>query len=328
MATVLVCPHVLRDDRGGYYRHLAAAGHEIRFPTIEGKQLLEHELAASLGGIDAVLAGSEPYTDAVLSKFPALRVVARCGVGYDTVDIRAASRLGKAVCFTPGANHEAVGEQTFLMLLGLARRVVENHQLVADGKFKRRLMLPLRERTIGIVGLGRIGREVARLAAAFGMKVLASDPYVTPASVPSGLAELVSLDRLLAESDYVTLHTPLTDETRRFINDGTLARMKRGAFLVNTSRGGCVDEPALRRALESGHLAGAALDVFENEPPEGSPLLDAPNALLSPHVAGIDLASMAKMALFAAEAAVDLLAGRWPEERIVNEAEIRQAWGR
>jgi phosphoglycerate dehydrogenase-like enzyme len=283
-------------------------------------------LAGNLRDVEAVVAGSEPYTTKILEAFPQLRVISRVGVGYDSVDVETATRLNMAVATTPGTNHDSVAELTFALLLGIAKRLVESHAMVAAGKFDRRMTRPLRGETLGLVGMGRIGRAVADRGIAFGMRVITHDP-TPPSSMPAGV-ELVSLDDLLRQSDYVSLHAPLTKETRHMIGPATIAKMKPGVVLINTSRGGLVDESALAAALVKGTVAAAGLDVFECEPPVGSPILSAPNVLFTPHVAGIDEEGVRQMSLMACRTIVDLYEGHWPTERIVNAAALGSwRWG-
>jgi len=326
MPTVLICPSVLRNKPGEYSRILEEAEFTVRYPVCEVDQLTEADLLVHLDGAVACLAGSEPYSKTVLDRFPGLRVISRAGVGYDAVDVESASIHRIAVAITPGTNHDGVAEQTMAMILGIAKMVVDNHAMVVSGKFPRRITAPLRGRTLGIVGMGRIGRAVAERALAFGMTVLVHELFPTRAAHDLTDVKFVTLEDLLSHSDIVSLHTPLTDETRRLIRDETIERMKHGVVIINTARGGLVDETALAAALHSGKVSAAALDVFADEPPVGSPLLTAPNTLLSPHIAGIDSESLNQMAIMAAQTIVDLHRGTWPEERIVNARELTRQW--
>lgn len=326
MPTVLVTPPILRDPDDECFQVLRSAGMECRIPQPSDRQLVLSEVLANLDGIDAVLAGPEPYTAEVLDRFPQLRVISRAGVGYDAVDLEAASRVGIPVAITPGTNHDAVAEHAFALLLGMVRRVVPNHQMVVSGDFKRKMMQPLRGLTLGILGLGRIGRAVAERARAFKMNVVAFDPYADAAVAEELGIRLLPLDDVFACSDYLTLHSPLTPETQHLIREETIAKMKDGVMLVNTARGGLIDENALAAALRSGKIASVALDVFEQEPPVGSPMLTAPNTLLSPHVASMDTDAVNQMAVMAAQTIVDLYQGRWPTERLVNHDRLGPSW--
>lgn len=327
MPTVLVCANILFQKEVEYADCLRQAGFDLRWPKLGFRQLIEPELRAELPGVDATIAGSEPYTPAILESFPQLRVIARTGVGSDSIDIAAATRHGVAVAITPGTNHESVAEQAFALLLAVARRVVPNHLEVAGGRFERPIPRPLRGKTLGLFGLGRAGGAMAVRAHAFGMTVVAADPYAS--AIPAELAacvRLVTLDELLATSDAISLHAPLTEETRSVINATTIARMKPGVWIINTARGGLIDESDLAQALACGIVGGAGLDVFSREPPAGSPLLTAPNVVYSPHLAGIDATACNAMGLLAAQNIVDLWEGRWPADRLVNARQLALPW--
>jgi phosphoglycerate dehydrogenase-like enzyme len=219
-----------------------------------------------------------------------------------------------------------VAEQMFSLLLAVARNIVNNDRLIRGGGWTRELVQPLRGKTLGLVGLGRIGRAVALRAHAFGMRVCAYDPISDPEFDALVSLNRRSFDQLLAESDVVSLHLPLTPETRGLINRQTLARMRPGSYLINTARGGLVVEADLAEALASGHLAGAGLDVLNSEPPApGNPLLALPNVVLSPHLGGIDIKGMNDMAELAARCVVNLYQGTWPKGCVVNE-EIADGW--
>jgi phosphoglycerate dehydrogenase-like enzyme len=318
MARVFIGPsHLVSVPDWEFSRVLRAAGHEVVYNEIP-RQLVEHEVLEHLRDIDAVVAGSEPYTRKVLEAHPQLKVVARVGVGYDTVDVAAATELGKLVTIAPGTNHGSVAEHAFALILALAKGIVPQDAGLRAGGFPRGINTPIRGRTIGIAGLGRAGKAVAERALAFEMKVIAFDPYPDEAYAAARGIELVDWKTLLAQSDWLTLHLPSTRESHHLMNDKAFTAMKKGAYLINTARGAIVDEKALNAALESGHLGGAGLDVFEQEPPGVLPFFKRDNVVLTPHAAGVDQQSLADMALSAAQAAVDVLAGRWPMEKIVN----------
>jgi phosphoglycerate dehydrogenase-like enzyme len=326
MPKVLIAPMTLAKIEGPYRQALRDGGFELILQT-KGHQLNEDELIAALDGADAVLAGSEPYTARVFAAHPRLRVVARVGVGYDAVDVPAATARGVVIAITPGANHDSVAEHTFALLLALSRKLVPQHLGVKAGGWPREATLPLRGCTLGLAGLGRIGKAVALRGEAFGMKLLAYDPFPDHAFAKARGITFLPFDRLLAESDYLSLHLPATAETRQLINKRTLALMKPTAFLVNTSRGVVVCEADLLEALRAGRLAGAGLDVFETEPPGKNPLFELDNVVMTPHNAGTDVRSRDDMALMAAQSVVALSRGEWPAERIVN-PDVRAAFGR
>ncbi len=317
MDKVLIAPAPLAGLDSAFVRVLREAGFELVYPN-RGTQLTEDELMTFLPGIKASLAGSEPYTARVLDAHPGLRVIARAGVGYDAVDLAAAERHAIPVTITPGTNEGAVAEHTFCLILGLAKNLAAQHLGVKSGNWPRGANLPLRGRTLGIAGLGRIGKAVALRGAAFGMRLLAYDPVPDTAFAANHLVTLVPLERLLAESDYLTLHLPVSAESRYLINRRTLALMKPTAFLINTARGAVVNEADLLEALRNKRIAGAGLDVFEQEPPGKHPLFELSNVLLTPHAAGVDVQSRDDMALSAAQAIVSLSRGEWPAEKVVN----------
>jgi phosphoglycerate dehydrogenase-like enzyme len=306
---------------------LKAAGFELVYPTRPGL-LTESEVLQQIPGIAAVLASSEPYTPRVFAAAPQLRVIARAGVGYDAVDVPAATDHGVAVTITPGANQDAVAEHTFALILGLAKRLISSHEGVKTLKWPRQPTQPLRGRTLGIAGLGRIGKAVAVRGAAFGMPLLAYEPYPDKSFVEQYKVGLVPFEQLLAESDVISLHIPLTETSRYLINRRTLALMKPTAYLINTARGGLVCEADLLEALKTKRLAGAGLDVFEQEPPSKViPLFELDNVVLTAHNAGVDVQSMDDMAVSAAAAIVALSRGEWPAEKIVNpEVHVKFRW--
>ena len=322
MPKVLIAPMTLAGFDSPFIRTLRTAGFELVYPA-KAAQMTEEELLPTLAGIDASLAGSEPYTRRVLDANPKLKVIARVGVGYDAVDLAAATQHGIAVTITPGANHDAVAEHTFALILALAKGLVNQHNLTKAGGWPRKTTLPVRGRTLGIAGLGRIGKAVALRGECFGMNLLAYEPFPDADFVRLHNVSLVPFDRLLAESDFLSLHLPMTPESTHLINQQTLSKMKPTAFLINTARGGLVCEADLFDALKDHRLAGAALDVFEPEPPDlKNPLLTLDNLVLTPHAAGGDVKSRDDMANMAAQSIVALSKGEWPTEQVVN-SEVR-----
>lgn len=246
-------------------------------------------LNAEIADADALIVRSATKVTAdLLDKAPRLRAVGRAGVGVDNIDLDAATTRGVLVMSTPGGNAVSVAEHTFALLLSLARQVPRLDRAMHEGRWEKSSAAgtELRGKTLGLIGLGRIGSEVALRAGAFDMRVLGYDPYISEAAAKEIQVELAPLEKLLAESDFVSLHTALSPATQSLINTKTLASMKQGARLVNAARGELVDEAALAEALKSGKLAGAALDVFAQEPPKNSPLIALPNVIATPHVAG------------------------------------------
>jgi D-3-phosphoglycerate dehydrogenase / 2-oxoglutarate reductase len=318
MPNVLIGPAPLRNRPGRFREILERAGF-TPFEVAGNHTLTEAELVPVLPRADAMLAGGELMSDRMLALAPRLRVISRTGVGYDTIDVAAATARGIVVTITPGTNHDSVAEQTFALLLALARNVVANDRVIHAGGYDRSVVQPLRGKTMGLVGLGRIGKAVASRAVAFGMRVVAHDTMADAAFVAAHGIELIGFNQLLAQADVVSLHVPLIPETRQMINKETLALMRPGSYLINTARGGLVVEDDLAESLASGHLAGAGLDVQAEEPPlPGNPLLGLPNVVMSPHIAGVDTKALSDMAVLAAECVVGLYQGKWPAECIVN----------
>ena len=245
-------------------------------------------LAADLADADGLLVRSATKVDArLLAAAPRLRIVARAGTGVDNVDVEAASARGILVVNAAGANSISVAEHACALMLALARSIPSADRAMKDGRWEKKKFvgMELRGKTLGVAGLGRIGQEVAQRASAFGMHVLAHDPFISAELAARSGVELVSLDDLCARADYITLHLPATDDTHHLFNDERFARCKPGLRLVNTARGELVDEQALRRAIESGHVAGAGLDVFEQEPPSDWALAQLPQVIATPHIA-------------------------------------------
>jgi D-3-phosphoglycerate dehydrogenase / 2-oxoglutarate reductase len=325
MATIMITSEPLHQKAGKHVELLRNEGFDVGFPQLP-VLISENETVEALRGASAVIAGSEPYTEPVLSQLPELRVIARCGVGYDMVDVDAATRHGVVLAIAPGGNYEAVAEHTFALMLAVARQVVRIDRDVHRGLWPKPPLIPIRGQTLGVVGLGRIGRAVSDRALSFKMNVIAHDPYAEDSWARSRGIELTDLLTLLARSDFVTLHSPMSRETEGLINRESIAAMKPGAILINTARGGLVVEDDLLAAIQSGHLAGAAIDVLVQEPPDANhPLLALDNVIVSSHVGACDSQALVDMPLEAAWNIKELAASRWPEAAIVNPA-VRQRW--
>ena len=269
------------------------------FQSEPGWQIVSHDqikkgLAAEIADADGLVVRSAVQVDdALLTSAPKLRVIGRAGVGVDNIDAEAATRRGIVVMNTPGANAIAVAELTLGMMLALARQLPKANATMHAGKWEKKSLqgVELRGKKLGVLGLGRIGLEVARRARSFGMEVIGHDPFVSASIARENAIQLVSMDDLFREADYLTLHVGLTPQTAGIINETTLAKMKKGVRIVNCARGELIVEDALAEALKSGHVAGAALDVFHQEPPTDSPFLKLENGalenvILTPHIAG------------------------------------------
>jgi len=248
------------------------------------------EYAQHLSDADALFVRSAVKVNAeVLAKAPKLRVIGRAGVGVDNVDLPAATAANVLVMNTPGGNAVAVAEHTLGFMLSMARSIPQASESTKSGKWEKKKFMgsELRGKTLGIVGLGYIGQEVAKRARGFEMKIIASDPFVNPKIATDLGVGLVSLDELYAQSDYITLHVGITKETNKMLNDAAFAKMKTGVRIVNCARGELIDDAALVRAIQSGRVAGASIDVFETEPPPaGNPVLAQDTVLATPHIGG------------------------------------------
>ncbi len=275
-------------------------------PGLEAEELKAH--LADADGL--IIRSGTRVTAELLAAARQLQIVVRAGVGVDNVDIPAASRRGVIVCNTPGGNTLSTAEHTCALLLALSRNVYPACRSLKDGQWDRKRFMgtQLAGKTIGVVGLGRIGLEVAKRAAAFGMTVLGHDPYITPERAKRHKITLVeSLDDLYAQADYITVHVPVTDETRGMIAGPEFAAMKDGVKVINCARGGIVDEQALAEALRSGKVAGAALDVYTAEPPTDRTLVEMDRVLCTPHLGASTEEAQLNVALEAAEIITDAL---------------------
>ncbi|MDK2865601.1 MAG: D-3-phosphoglycerate dehydrogenase / 2-oxoglutarate reductase [Thermotogota bacterium] len=280
------------------------------FEILRADSLEEVELS----DVDALILGTAKLKGEKL-RSSGVKIIARNGVGVDNVDLNVATELGIPVTITPGANTVAVAEFTIALIFTLARRIVEAHNVL----WKERLFVPpagveLSGKTLGIIGFGAIGKEVARRALCLGMTVIAHDPYVDEVEFAKLSVEKVDLDTLLRDSDFVSLHVPLNESTKNLINERELSLMKSTAMIINTSRGGVINERALVEALKSKKIAGAALDTFAVEPlPGDSELYNCPNLILTPHAGAHTLEAINRMNMMAAKSIVDFFNGVIPK---------------
>jgi len=292
---------------------LREAGIEVAYKPWTGTRT-EDEMIELLHGVDGAIVSTDPFTPRVLAGAPQLKVISRTGVGYDAIDVPAATARGVIVTNTPGVNRHAVADWALALILCCARKLPENLAEVRQGGWKRREGVDLAGKTLGIVGLGTIGKEVARRAQAFRMRLLAYDVVEDRPFAEGHQVAFVPVAELLRQSDFVSLHCFLSDATRHLINAERLGLMKPTAFLINTARGGLVDTAALCSALHARRLAGAALDVMEDEPlPADSPLRGFDTVYLSPHVAGSTTDARRRSGAMAAENLMRVLRGERPE---------------
>jgi D-3-phosphoglycerate dehydrogenase len=270
--------------------------------------------------VQAIVPGLTAVTRPMMEKSSELLIIAAHGVGYNNVDIASADDLGILVTNIPGANSDAVAEFVFGFMLTLVRYFPQTWEEMKRGGWRRPEFWgsELRGKTLGIIGLGQIGRRVSKLGGAFGMKVLASDPYISPKDFQDAGAEPADKETVVSQADFLTLHTPQTEETSGMIGPRELSRMKPSAFLINTARGGIVDEGAVIEALNSGKISGAAIDVFEKEPPEDRSLAGHPKVISAPHMAGLTNEARYRLGMGASERILYALRGETPPN-IVNQ---------
>jgi len=292
----------------------------VNIIDMRGSGIDDPKFIEALKGVDAVLCGNDlVVNDAMLDLAPRLKAVAKMGVGLDTVDIKAASRHNAIVFNTPGANNQAVADHTFGLILSLARKIVFCDQSLRDKRWEHTKIMGIEiwQKTLGLIGLGAIGRCVALRAKGFQMKVVAYDPFWPEEFAGEHGVEKMEIDDLLKISDIVSLHLPLTEENRGMINEKTLRSMKSTALLINAARGEIVKEKDLYNALKDNVIAGAGLDVFENEPPTNSPLLELDNVVMTPHIAAFTHDAMNNMCTGIADQLIEYAKGNKPAH-IVN----------
>ncbi len=318
MPKVFVTPPMLADLPEAF-RPLREAGVEVI--VNDGEYPLDGAaLSAAIGDAEAVVLGLDVITAALFEVCPKLRILARNGVGIDTIDLDAATAAGVMVTVPYGANSTSVAELTFGLMIALLRRIVRNHNRVQAGVWQREPGVELAGKTLGIIGLGRIGKKVARRALGFEMRVVAHDIAPDEAFAQAHGIPFVSREALLEQADILSLHVPLTDLTFHMIDEAALARMPQGAFLINAARGAVVDTQALARSLDSGHIAGAALDVHPVEGRVEPELLNRPNVITTTHLGAYTHEALAATARVAVESLLQYFGGQQPENLVNPEA--------
>lgn len=279
--------------------------------TVERQPTLPaEELKNIIGEYEALIVRSQTkVTEDLLQYADRLKVIARAGVGVDNIDINASTRKGIIVINAPGANTIAATEHTLAMILSLARKIPQAHQKTAAGEWDRNSFkgVELYKKTLGVIGMGKIGTEVAKRAKSFGMNILGYDPYLTEERAKKLGMTKANLDLIARESDFITLHTPLTNDTKGLVNENFLSKTKKGVRFINVARGGLIDEKALVQAIETGHVAGAALDVFEQEPAVNPELLGNPNIIVTPHLGASTVEAQEKVAQEVSAEIIDIL---------------------
>jgi D-3-phosphoglycerate dehydrogenase len=311
---ILVSPTSFKPDSTGPAAELlrdfiARAGGEIIFNP-QGRPLSEDELIPLLRGCSGFIAGLDCITKKVIDSCEDLRVISRYGAGVDRVDLDAAQAKNIPVCNTPGANAQAVADLAFALILCAARKVPLLDRKTREGEWPRSTGIELYGKTMGILGLGAVGKGVARRAQGFSMQVLAYDPFINKQYAAEHNIAVSGFEEIIAGADVISLHLPLTGETRHIISGEVMGRMKTGTILINTARGGLIDEQAAYEHLKSGRLGGLGLDAYEEEPPKASPLFELDNVVLTPHTAAHTAEATATMAIMAVRNLIDVLSGR------------------
>jgi D-3-phosphoglycerate dehydrogenase len=309
---VLLTTTSFQDTPGSFHDLLASKGYQL---IRERGPLPEARMLELMGDIDGLLCGDDAITRAVLQKsLPRLKVLSKYGIGLDKIDLQAATELKIPVCFTPGVNHTAVAEQIFLLLLALEKNFLYAVDATRQGQWKRKTGHEIMGKTIGIIGLGRIGREVAIRARAFGLAILGYDIYWDEAfAAEQGVKRAATVNEIFAAADYISLHTNLTPETRDMINAASIAKMKKGVILLNCARGEIVNTKDLVAALHSGQVGGYGADVLDQEPPPPDhPLLREPNCIVTPHIASRTFESVQRQATMSVKNLIAVLDGQKP----------------
>ena len=308
MKKILITPRSLTKDGDPTLELLTQEGFELVFST-PGKMPQTDELIGLLPGCAGWLAGVEPIPADVLERAVDLKVISRNGTGIDNIDIQAARRLGIEIMRAEGANARGVAELTLGMILGLIRSIPFSDARMKRGLWERRKGLELQGRTLGLVGCGKIGQLVSRLALAFGMNVLAYDAFPDQRFAPASSFRFTTLEEVLANSDIISLHCPEQPNARAILDSERLRRLKPGVFIVNTARASLIDEAAIFEALHEGPVAGLALDVFDREPPDATPLLSDDRVIVTPHIGGYTTESVSRATLKAVENLLEFFKG-------------------
>jgi D-3-phosphoglycerate dehydrogenase len=319
---ILLTTTSFQDTPGDHHATLANTGWEVI--TARGP-LSEADTLALVGEVDGYICGDDAITRAVLEKArPRLNVLSKYGIGVDKIDVKSCTEFGIPLLFTPGVNHTTVAEHTFLLLLALEKHLLFHTDSTRSGGWKRQTGHELLDKTIGIVGMGRIGKEVATRARAFGMKVIGHDVYWDEAfAAAHGVTRVASLDDLFAAADYISLHTNLTPETRDLVRAESIAKMKPGVIILNCARGEIVNTADIAAALQSGRVRGYGTDVLDEEPPRPDhPLTKLPNCIVTPHVGSRTSESVERQAMAAVTNLIRAMHGEKPLAQVNPEVPV------
>ena len=320
---ILITPRSFASFSDKPLKMLTERGYEIKRNNT-GRPYKKEEMLKLIKDVDGIIIGIDELSAEIIEKANALKVISKYGIGLDNIDINMATNKKIVITNTPTANVDAVADLTFGFILSLARRIPEADRKTKSGKWEKITGKSVWEKTLGIIGLGKIGRQVVKRAQGFKMNILVYDLVKDEKFAQSYNIKYVNLEELLQRSDYITIHIPLNDATRGMISYEELEKIKESAFLINTSRGGIVDEEALYNALRNNKLRGAALDVYSNEPPVESSLKELDNVILTPHIAAYTEEAIDNMSIQAAQNLIDVLEGRKPKNRVQKERNVME----
>ncbi|ADL08627.1 phosphoglycerate dehydrogenase [Thermosediminibacter oceani] len=309
---VLITPRSFGKTSNVPFEMLKKYDYEILINN-SGKPYEESELIKIIRDVDGIIVGLDKITSNVLKNAKKLKVITKYGVGVDNIDIEEADKLGVKITYTPGANTESVADLTFSLMLCLSRNVIKLDNIVRSNKWEKIIGCEVYGKTLGIVGTGNIGRSVAKRATGFDMRILAYDKYPDYDFANKLGVKYVDKKTLFEEADFITLHLPLNKETYHFVDEEEFNLMKNTAYIINTSRGGIINEAVLYNALKNKKIAGAALDVFEEEPPLNSKLFELDNLILSPHCGAATIEASERMAIMAVEGLISVLEDMEPK---------------
>jgi D-3-phosphoglycerate dehydrogenase len=312
---ILITPRSFASSSDKAIKMLTARGYEIQRNNTD-RPYQKEEMLNLIRGIDGMIIGIDELSAEIIEKADKLKVISKYGTGLDNIDLPMATKKKIIVTNTPQANVDAVADLVFGLILSLARRIPEADQKTKNGKWEKIIGKSVWKKTLGVIGLGKIGKQVVKRARGFQMNILGFDLIKDKKFASRYGIKYVSLEKLLQKSDYITIHLPLNNATRGMISYKELGKIKKEAFLINTSRGGIVDEQALYQALRNNQLKGAALDVYHNEPPVESPLKELDNVIMTPHIGAYTEEAIENMGMQAAQNLIDVLEGRKPKNRV------------
>lgn len=312
---ILITPRSFASISDKPIKMLTEKGYEIQRNNT-GRPYEKEEMLKLIRDVDGIIIGIDELSAEIIEEANKLKVISKYGIGVDNIDINMATNKKIIVTNTPTANVDAVADLAFGLILSLARRIPEADKKTKSGEWEKIIGKSVWEKTIGIIGLGKIGKQVVKRAQGFKMNILVYDLVKDEKFAQSYNIKYVNLEELLQKSDYITIHIPLNDATRGMINYEELEKIKESAFLINTSRGGIVDEEDLYNALRNNKLRGAALDVYNNEPPRKSPLKELDNVIMTPHIGAYTEEAIENMSIQAAQNLIDVLEGREPQNRV------------